>query len=437
MSIQEESTIIIADDLTGANDTALQFFKSGLQTKIIIDSTYDIKTDEIDGSSVWAFSTESRNLPKEKALDTIIETTKKLQENINSDNFYKKIDSTLRGNVGIEVIALLEILKKDAAIVAPAFIEENRTTIGGYQLLNGIPIERTQVALDPKAPILNSFIPDILKKDLNPQLFDYIGMINFETVSKGAGPINLQIKDLIQKGKKIIVADAISTVDLEQIALAIDKSSFNLLPTGSAGLANAINKIKYDNPKQPPHVKHVPSCARLILSGSATQLTKNQIQKLKEEKEIFSVDLTINDIIGNNNNIIDVVCEKLSQNKDVIIHSSLIANGNSSTENLKENLIDAGIPKDELASLITNYLADLIEEINRKQDFILIMIGGETSFKSLKKINSKYLQIIDTILPAIPLCVDFNGKVIVTKSGNFGTLNTLIEIINYFDRLKN
>ncbi len=438
MSIQEESTIIIADDLTGANDTALQFFKSGLQTKVIIDSTYDIKIDGIDTTCVWAFSTESRNLSKENALETIIETTKKLQENLNSDNFYKKIDSTLRGNVGIETIALLEILKKDAAIVAPAYIEENRTTIGGYQLLNGIPIERTQVALDPKSPILNSFIPDIVKKDLNPQLFDYIGMVNFETVSKGAGPINLKIKELIQKGKKIIIVDAISTVDLEQIALAIDKSSYNLLPTGSAGLALAINKIKYDNVKQPPHIKHCPSCARLFLSGSATQLTKNQIQKLKQEKEIFSIDLTINDVLEQNKKIVDIACEKLAQKTDVIIHSSSIFNNNVDieNENIKEDLIDAGIPKDELANLITNYLADLIEEINHKQDFILIMIGGETSFKSLKKINSKYLEIVDTILPAIPLCVDFSGKVIVTKSGNFGTLNTLIEIVNYFDRLK-
>ena len=32
-----DSTIIIADDLTGANDTALQFFKKGSSAKIIIE----------------------------------------------------------------------------------------------------------------------------------------------------------------------------------------------------------------------------------------------------------------------------------------------------------------------------------------------------------------------------------------------------------------
>ena len=40
------------------------------------------------------------------------------------------------------------------------------TTLGAYQLLGVIPIERTQCALDPKAPIYESYIPDILKNDL-------------------------------------------------------------------------------------------------------------------------------------------------------------------------------------------------------------------------------------------------------------------------------
>ena len=156
-----------------------------------------------------------------------------------------------------------------------------------------------------------------------------------------------------------------------------------------------------------------------------------------QEKNVFSVDLKTKDVIRNNKDIVDLVCEKLNQNIDVIVHSSCISNDELyDNENIKDNLIDAGISKNEFSSLITEYLSDLVYDINKKQEFILITIGGETSFKSLKKLGSKYLQIIDTILPSIPLCIDINGKITVTKSGNFGTLNTLINIINYFDRLK-
>ena len=77
---------------------------------------------------------------------------------------------------------MLEATKKDAIVVVPAYIEEGRATIGGYQLLNGMPIERTQAALDPKAPIYDSYIPNILKKDLNHQLHDLIDVI--ENVKK-------------------------------------------------------------------------------------------------------------------------------------------------------------------------------------------------------------------------------------------------------------
>ena len=63
-------------------------------------------------------------------------------------------------------------------------------------------------------------------------------------------------------------------------------------------------------------------------------------------------------------------------------------------------------------------------------------IGGETSYKCAFKINSAYLEIIDNIMPAIPLCIDANGKIIVTKSGNFGNCDTLINVLKYFEQLK-
>ena len=68
---------------------------------------------------------------------------------------------------------LMEMLSIDAVIVAPAYIEEGRSTIGSYQLLNGTPIERTQCALDPKAPIYESYIPNIIAKDLNDKFKNY------------------------------------------------------------------------------------------------------------------------------------------------------------------------------------------------------------------------------------------------------------------------
>lgn len=429
-----DPTIIIADDLTGANDTALQFFKQGYSARIIID--FDQDFSQMKNIDVWSITTESRNTNKETAVDRIIRINEKLKNKLSLEHYYKKIDSTLRGNTGIEIAALLEASKKDIALIAPAYIEENRTTIGAYQLLNGIPIERTQCALDPKAPIYDSYIPDILKKDLNPAFGDLIGIIDFKTISKGAGPIVLKLNELVSKGKKMIVLDASSNVDLEQIALAIQKSSYNILPCGSAGLANGLNKI-YDTDKKNENIKHLPNLANLVVSGSATQLTLSQIGKLKETKNnIFFVDLTLEDVIkGINNDIINKIVEKLNLKTDVVVHSSYL-NNEIISEKGKELLIDAGIAKNEISNIITDYLADLLYEINLKSKFILTTIGGETSYKCARKIESAYLEIIDNVMPAIPLCIDANGQIIVTKSGNFGNYDTLVNVINYFEKLK-
>ena len=315
-----DSTIIIADDLTGANDTALQFFKRGATTKIIIDYLEDYSSKRhVDA---WAISTESRNISKEAAVQRVAGVVEKLKNDLGVEKFYKKIDSTLRGNTGLEIFAMLEATQSEIAIVAPAYIEEGRVTIGGYQLLNGEVIERTQCALDPKAPIYESYIPDILKKDLNPQLHDLIGVIGLNVITKGAGPIALKINELVQSGKKVIVVDAMSNTDLEQIALAIKKSSFNILPCGSAGLADAINKIEGEENKEILEYD-IPNLPRFIVSGSATQLTLKQIGILKESnKDIVFVDLEIKDIInGVSEEIISKISDNLALNKDVVVHS--------------------------------------------------------------------------------------------------------------------
>ncbi|OAI65685.1 Hrp-dependent type III effector protein, partial [Ralstonia solanacearum] len=56
---------------------------------------------------------------------------------------YKKIDSTLRGNVAAEVAALVPVA--GLAVVAPAFPAAGRTTRNARQWLHGVAVEETEV----------------------------------------------------------------------------------------------------------------------------------------------------------------------------------------------------------------------------------------------------------------------------------------------------
>ena len=170
---------------------------------------------------------------------------------------------------------------------------------------------------------------------------------------------------------------------------------------------------------------------------SANLIEETVDEKLKEEnKDIFFVDLKIKDVISEiDENMINEISSKLNEGIDVVVHCSDIKD-EINCEEAKNELIDAGIAKCDFPSIITNFLAELTYEINLKSKFILITIGGETSFKCAKKIDCTYLEILDAIMPAIPLCIDIHGKIIITKSGNFGTNSTLIDILNYFNNLK-
>ena len=424
---------IVADDLTGANDTAMQFFMKGSNTEIIFEANN--QNDYHLNVGTWALTTESRNIDSMEAAKKVWENASFMRENFSIEYFYKKIDSTLRGNVALETLAMLEAIEYDAAIIAPAFIQEGRITIGGYQLLKGSPIERTDAARDTYAPIYDSYIPDILKKQMNESLHATIGTIEFNTVVKGAFAITTKINELIKEGKKLIIVDAVNLVDLEQIALSIGKSQYKILPVGSAGLANALSNIWLPEDNKETIKKQIPILPKLILSGSKTSITAAQINRLSMDDDIdntYFIDIHLNDILNPDYEAIsNRIVQNLGKNNIVIAHASKLDDELKEIEN-QEKLIDEGITKEELALKITDYIAQIAKLTNEQSKYILITIGGETSYKCAKAINCNYLQVVDNILPAISLCIDSNANFIVTKSGNMGNASALVDIINYF-----
>lgn len=424
---------IVADDLTGANDTALQFFIKGSNTEIIFDTDENIQNHPNIGT--FALTTESRNIDAKEAAQKVWEGAKKLKDNLSVEYFYKKIDSTLRGNIAVETLAMLDAIGYDAAVIAPAFIREGRITIGGYQLLKGVPIERTDAARDSYAPIYDSYIPDILKKQVNESFYDSIATIQLNVVAKGAGPITTKLNELVSGGKKLIVIDAVSAIDLEQVVLAISKSQFNILPVGSAGLANALGNVWLPENNIEHIQKIIPKLPKLILSGSKNSMTTAQINKLLLDDDInnvYSIDLKLQDILSNDSDAMaDRIIHNFGKDNIVIAHVSKIQD-ETQEEKGKERLIDEGITKEMLASMITDYLANIAQKVKKMSECILITIGGETSYKCTNAVNCEYLQVVDSILPAISLCMDSNAGFIVTKSGNMGSITALVDIVNYF-----
>lgn len=423
---------IIADDLTGADDTSLQFHLRGANTQILLD--YSVIPENKISTQVWAIPTETRNSDAPTAYERVKQATNVLAETYNVEYFYKKMDSTLRGHIAVEALAMLDALEWDAAVIIPAFPQEGRTTIGGYHLLKGIPIERTEFARDPRFPIYESHIPTVLRNELQNEQDELVDLIELRTVIKGAGPILKKMNELIEKGVKLIVVDAMSVTDIEQVVLAIEKSSYKILPCGSAGCAQVLGNIWLPETENHQQEKTIPSLPKLLVSGSATQTTALQIQKLQDDDDIentYFIALKMEDILeGVTDTIVKRVSENLVKDNVVVVHTSDLT---VDSKIISQILFENELSKAQFLSKISEYLATLTKRVLFNRDAILITVGGETSFKCCKAINSNSLQIIDAICPAIPLCLDTKAQWVVTKSGNLGNSNTLIDILKYFE----
>lgn len=426
---------IIADDLTGANDTALQFKKCNAKTKILLD--YSIPPENDLSTEIWAISTESRNISAEQAEARILETIENLNKNLNLEYFYKKIDSTLRGNIARETLTMVKTLNYDAAIIIPAFPSEGRITVGGYHLSKGTPIGRTEMARDPHSPITESYVPSLFKNQLKEDEQNMVGLIGLKTIMNGAGPILIKINELIKEGKKLIIADSASAVDIEQVVLAINKSNYKILPAGTAATGSILAKLwlPEDDITEKNEQIIMPQMPNLIISGSATQINSNQIEQLDKTYDfdnIHTIPLTVEMVLnGINDDFVNDIVSQLSSGDTVVIHSSKLL---ENFDGFSDDSLRGELSRANLASKITDYLAELTKAITDKIKVLLITLGGETSYKCCNAISAKELIMKDEVAPAIALCVDYKNQWIITKSGNLGNPKTLIEILKYIEK---
>ncbi|HEY8476118.1 MAG TPA: four-carbon acid sugar kinase family protein [Chloroflexota bacterium] len=234
---------VVADDLTGAADTSIVFRQRGWRALVVLDverlpGVREAPLPAAPPSSseaplAVAVTTESRYLPPAEARARVARAARFLAAP--GRWLYKKIDSTLRGSVGAEVSALLDLGHHAAALVAPSFPENGRTVREGVLRVGGVPLEATEIGRDPTVAGRGSRVADLLGEG-----GESTAELSLATISGGAEVIVPWLQDRLRRGVRVVVADAVEPDHLRALAEALVAMDRRVLPVGSAGLARAL-----------------------------------------------------------------------------------------------------------------------------------------------------------------------------------------------------
>ncbi|MCX5905798.1 MAG: hypothetical protein NTY64_01035 [Deltaproteobacteria bacterium] len=395
---------IIADDLTGSLDTGLQFRKKGFVTLVPLHLQPPWPKAE-----ALVLNTDSRNIPGEMAYQKVFQICRRLK----AKALYKKIDSTMRGNVGQEVLAILEAQKIPKAIVVPTIPVMGRAVERGILRVYGVPLLKTPYANDPFHPIITSRVAEILHQETGIPA----GHISLRNVRKG--PVHLA-KVIEKSPERILSVDAVLQEDLRSIASAWGILSGRVLACGSVGLADEIrpapkaSKIKPKKDRRPI----------LIISASRNPRTAEQI---REAQAHFSFPMIEPEMIRLTNSrhsgkeaasLASLVIKAMTQGCGAILTTTF-----QEHQPGKEKVIPKALGG--VASRI----------LKRIRLGGLVLTGGDLAMGVCQQLSASAISIEEEVLPGIPCSIltdgPFAGLRLVTKAGGFGEKEALWKIIQY------
>ena len=410
--------IVIADDLTGSNATCSLFKKIGLRAASILklqgDRNYDV--------DVISYSTASRGLDKEEAYNKVSEAIKILK---NKDVlvYNKRIDSTLRGNIGTEINAMLDNLEDDRiAVVVPAYPDSGRIVVNKTMLVNGILLENSDAGKDPKTPIKTSCVESLVQKDIKYSS-------TYFTLSDIAQPIEEIAKKMQKaiKNSRVLIFDAVNNEDIIKISKAVIHSNINIVTVDPGPFT-----LYYSKELQKKN--HLEKKILMVI-GSVTATTKKQIEYILQEEDSFLVKMKIEDFFEKETcskeieRVISFIKKGITSYDLFLVTTSPIGDEKKADlQKLAENL---NTTVEEISKIIANTLTETVVKILKETEKFegIYSSGGDITIALLEKLKAIGVEIREEVIPLAAygriIGGDFPNLKLVSKGGMVGDEKTI------------
>jgi D-threonate/D-erythronate kinase len=396
---------VLADDLTGASDVGLQFAAAGLRTSALFGRWSAIDTAGLD---VVVVDTGTRVLPGDEAASRVRALYRQIHA-AGGSLIFKKIDSTLRGNLGVEIDTLLGLGEFRRAIVCPAFPAQGRTLAGGTLLVAGRPVAQSAAGRDPVAPVAESHLPTLLARQTQRP----VRHLPLAIVTAGAGALAAVLESHGEAGE-VVVCDATSDPDLATIVAAAAAAAGHSLLVGSAGLAQPLAMQLAAGHKAPV----------LVVCGSLHPVARRQVAALAGASRHVELDIAAAQAGG------DAWQRWLAQ-----LRQGLEAAEDAGRPLLLTTPATAG--PDALGYATRLAEAALAVSLARRLAGIAVT-GGDTLAALLAVWKAAGIDIDGALAPGIPIGRIRGGQLagmpIVTKAGGFGAPDLLVAAVRVLSR---
>lgn len=413
--------LVLADDLTGAADCAVAFAAHGLHTIVVLgDSTAEANAE------VVSVDADTRRLSANQAAT---ETVRLLRKHLcnNETILYKKLDSTMRGNIGEELAAVLDVRRSLApalapavAILAPAFPAAGRTTVNGQQLINGRPLGESGQSHDSRLEGQSDICAILRASHLRP------AQLALHQIRGSTDALRLNLQTLAQHAD-VLVCDAEADDDLRRIAEAATVLGRATVWAGSGGLARhlalATGLIRT------PRAAHRESLAQgptLFVVGSGSAVSHEQVAVLAAGSDITVIsippDLLISQETSSRACAYKLELERaLSSCKDVAV----LPDSGLQLEGEKQPSLVAG-----LAALVGPF-ANTVGA--------LVATGGETARAVFEAWGVSSLRLVGEVESGLPFSVTSGWSrelPVITKAGGFGNRESLLRCRQFLRKLQ-
>lgn len=422
---------IIADDLSSCTDCGIQIARDGFQTFVVLGEEPEYQ--QFTKYDVIALDTDSRAVSPGEAYKRVHHAAQSVKGLFHS--IYKSLDSTLRGNLGVEIDAVLDTADFDFAVVAPAFPFYGRTTIAGVHYLHGRPISETEFGSDPQSPVRESNLAKLLSSQSNRK----VGELELEVLRGGADAVSEKIGELIMDEVELMIFDVQEEADLTEIVNSVDATGYRVLWVGSTGLAGHISKILSgrSDTQVMSESRRDPSNPIMIVAGSASEITREQLDQIKRKTNTVTFQINPLKILQNSTTRGEEIfsCQEGLLNSFKLGRDAILTVA-SSRKDIRDTQAfgtSLGISVKQISIMIVEALAEVVLGIvDRFQISGLVLTGGDTATAVCYSLKARGILILREIEPGIPLArlIGKHELQIVTKAGGFGNSDTLLHIYN-------